>query len=151
MCGRVVTNYEFGGGSKNGGCAVWIKAAHMRAMGEPNGNVASPEAKRRLSCMWCIAVSIEGETYALASRAIALHTNLPHPHLLFPFSMCFLLGEGPICDPDTPRPLGERPCAATRSSRWSPTYSYMGEMLQKHHAEMARGIGSCDLLANFLT
>ena len=86
MCGRVDTNYESGSGPKNGGCAVSIKAVHMRAVGELNGNVASPEVKGPLSC---IAVAIEGRTYGLASRAIASHTNLPPSLLLFSPSRVF--------------------------------------------------------------
>ena len=51
MCGFVDINYESGSGPKDGKCAIWIKAVHMRAVGEPNGDMARPEAKGRLSCM----------------------------------------------------------------------------------------------------
>jgi hypothetical protein len=39
-CGDDDTNYESGSGPKNVGCAIGIKAVHMRAVGEPNGDVA---------------------------------------------------------------------------------------------------------------
>ena len=45
MCGGDNTNYESRCRPKNGGCEIGIKAVHMRAVGEPNGEVASAEVK----------------------------------------------------------------------------------------------------------
>ena len=45
VCGGGDTNHESGSGPKIVGCAIGIKVVHMRAVGEPNGEV--PMAQER--------------------------------------------------------------------------------------------------------
>ena len=109
VCGGNNTNYEFWKRSQECRVCDKDKASPYASGGRTEWRSGKSRAKRRLSCMWRMAVSIEGGTYALASPAIALHTNLP--------------GLRTTCE--------EAP--ALRSC-WFPSKSYLHKVIRQHRA-----------------